>query len=101
MNDKYRERLKKVLGKKFDTTMIFPLSQFEAAFGEIWGDKMPEESLTDSQKAMRVKWNRVRDNILNNGNHQKRNMHAELDLHDVVWKRYQSILLPVNGNRKG
>lgn len=100
MHDKYRERLKKIIGKKMDTVMIFPLSQFEAAFGELWGDKLPEESLTDSQKSMRVKWNKVRDNILNTGNHQKRNAFLELDNHKVEWLRYSAILLPVNGNRR-
>jgi len=34
---KYRDRLKKIIGTKFQTTMIFPLSQFESAFGQLWG----------------------------------------------------------------
>lgn len=98
MKDKYRERLKKIIGKKIQTTMIFPLSQFEAAFGELWGDKLPDESLTDQQRSMRAKWKQCRDNILNMGNAQIRNAETELSQHDVVWKKYNILLLPVNGN---
>lgn len=102
MKEKYKERLKKILDKKFDTTMIYPLSQFEAAFGEIWGDGLPEEKLTDQQKIMRTKWNECRNNILNLGNQQKRNARAELEQHEVVWQRYSAILVPTdeyNGNK--
>jgi hypothetical protein len=95
LRDKYRERLKKIIGKKFDTTMIYPLSQFEAAFGHLWGDKLPDEKITDEQKVMRGKWKECRNNILNNGNQQKRNAFAELDMHDVTWLRYKTILIPV------
>ncbi len=96
MKDKYKERLKKIIGKKFDTTMIFPLSQFEAAFGHLWGDKLPEDKLTDDQKVMRNKWKACRENILNNGNQQKRNSWAELDMHEVKWLRYCTVLVPVD-----
>ncbi len=95
MKEKYKERLKKIIGKKIETTMIFPLSQFEAAFGELWGDKLPEDKLTDQQRSMRAKWNQCRENILNQGNAQKRNANAEIEMHDVTWKRYESILVPV------
>lgn len=98
--DKYRERLKKIIAKKFDTTMIFPLSQFEAAFGHLWGDKLPEERLTDDQRVMRGKWKECRNNILNNGNQQKRNAFAEIDMYDVVWLRYQTTFLPVEEYNK-
>jgi hypothetical protein len=93
---KYRDRLKKIIGKKFDTTMIYPLSQFEAAFGELWGNGVDQSKLTDEQKIMRTKWENCRENILNNGNHQKRNAFAEIDMHDVTWTRYKTVLVPVN-----
>lgn len=96
MIEKCRERLIKVLGRKFDTTMIFPLSQFETAFGELWGHNLPKEKLTDSQLIMRAKWDQCRANILNTGNQQKRNMAAEIGLHDVYWNRYQSQLVPMH-----
>ena len=96
LKDQYRERLKKIIGKKIETTMIYPLSQFEASFGDMWGNGLQEDQLTDEQKLMRAKWKECRNNILNNGNQQRRNAFAELDMHDVVWHRYQTILLPVN-----
>jgi hypothetical protein len=97
--DKFRDRLKKIVSKKFDTTMIYPLSQFEMAFGELWGYNRPESELTDQQKDFRSKWKECRNNILNTGNQQKRNCMSELDLHEVVWNRHQTIL--VKRNYKG
>ncbi len=108
MNDKkdlHRERLKKIIAKKFDTTMIFPLSQFEAAFGEIWGQNKPEETLTPEERVMRAKWKECRNNILNVGNQQKRNANAELEMYQVIWSRYKSVFLPMdvynNRNNQG
>lgn len=95
-NDQYRERLKKVIGKKFDTVTIFPLSVMESAFGEIWGHGLLESELTSEQKMARAKWVQCRTNILNNGNHQKRNTMVELDQHDVKKHRYHIDFIPVN-----
>lgn len=89
-----RDRLKRVIGKKFDTTMIFPLSQFEAAFGAAWGNGKSEENLTDEERVNRKKWQECRNNILNLGNHQKRNANVELDTYDVERKRYQAVFIP-------
>jgi hypothetical protein len=96
LKDQYQERLKKIISKKFDTTMIFSLSQFEAAYGHLWGHGLPEEKLNDDQLTMRNKWKECRNNILNNGNQQKRNANAEISMHEVVWKRYQTVLLPMD-----
>lgn len=97
--DKYqpemKKRLKKIIGKKFDTTMIYPLSQIEAAFGELWGLGKDEEDLTPEEKTMKKKWQECRNNILNNGNHQKRNAFAELDMHKVTWEGYKYEFKPV------
>lgn len=90
---KYRERLKKIIGTKIQTTMIFPLSQFESAFGHLWGHGKNEEKLTDDEKIFRSKWNEVRNNILNNGNQQKRNANTELDMHDIIWNGYKTVFV--------
>jgi hypothetical protein len=90
MKDKFRDRLKKITGKKIETTMIYPLSQFEMAFGHLWGDQKPEDQLTPDEKLHRAKWKQCRNNILNNGNQQRRNAFAEIDMYDVVWNRYQT-----------
>lgn len=73
--------------------MIFPLSQFEIAFGELWGHEKDETKLTDQEKVNRAKWKELRYNILNNGNAQKRNAMAEIDMHEVEWNRYKTIFI--------
>jgi hypothetical protein len=96
MKEKFRDRLKKVLAKKIETTMIYPLSQFEMAFGHFWGHEKPESELTSEEKVNRAKWKQCRNNILNNGNQQKRNLFAEIDMYEVVWNRYKTTFLPIN-----
>jgi hypothetical protein len=95
LKEKYRDRLKKIIGTKIQTTMIFPLSVFEAAFGTLWGYGKNEESLTEEEKVYRKKWNLCRESILNTGNQQKRNAFVEIDMYDVVWLGYQTLLVPM------
>lgn len=90
-----KAKLKETASKKFRTTMIFPLSQFESAFGELWGHGLDEDELTTQQKLNRKKWESVRSSILDNGNQQMRNFFAELDLHNVEYKGYTYKLIPV------
>ena len=92
--DEMRERLKKICLTKLNTTMIYPLSQFEMEFGHLWGHGKNEQILNDQEKINRQKWQRCRTNILNNGNQQKRGITSELDMHTVTWDRYQAILIP-------
>lgn len=94
MKDQFKERLKKIIGKKINTTMIYPLSQFETAFGHLWGNGKPEESLTQEEMLNLAKWKQIRNNILNNGNQQKRNSWAELDMHEIIWNRYRTTFIP-------
>lgn len=95
MKEKFRDRLKFIISKKIDTTMIYPLSQIEAAFGELWGHGKPESALTNEEKMYAAKWKQCRNNILNNGNQQKRNANCEIEMYDVVWNRYKTVFLPV------
>lgn len=90
-----KERLKKILGKKFSTVMIFPLSQFETAFGHLWGMGKEEKDLTEAERILQFKWQECRNNILNLGNTQKRNAFAELELYDISWQGYKSVFLPI------
>jgi len=99
--EEYKDRLKKIIGIKFDTTMIYPLSQFEAAFGHLWGYGKDPSSLTSDEQVLKAKWEECRTNILNTGNQQKRNAFIELDMHDVIWNRYETVFLTgdKDGNR--
>jgi len=92
-NDQYRERLKKIIGIKINTTMIYPLSQFEAAFGHMWGHGKNENELTGDEKVLAAKWEECRTNILNIGNQQLRNASRELDEHDICRKRFETVFL--------
>lgn len=96
LEDKYKERLKKIAAKKIDTTMIHALSQFEVAFGEVFGFGLPNDRLDDEERIYSKKWTEVRQRILDNGNRQKRNLMTEIDQYDVHWNRYQSVLVPIN-----
>lgn len=67
-----------ILYKRFQTTMIGALHQFEQFFGDLWGIDLPENQLTKEQLYFSDKWEVVRNNILNNGNHQLRKTMQEL-----------------------
>lgn len=83
------ERLKRIAQRKFRTCFIFPIAEFETVFGlSLWGHGLPEDQLTDEQRANRSRWEQVRTAILNNGNTQARALQAELDLHAVQFKGY-------------
>jgi hypothetical protein len=68
-----------ILAKRFQTTMIGALYQFEQAFGYLWGFDKDDEDLTDSEERFRLKWENVRYNILNNGNNQLRSAIKDLN----------------------
>lgn len=70
-----------MLSKRFQTTMIGALYQFEENFGYLWGFDKDDKHLTESEKRFRIMWEDVRYNILNNGNHQLRS--AIKDLHNL------------------
>ena len=84
-----KDRLKGIVDKKFRTCYVFALSEFELAFGHLWGHGLEEESLDSDQLVNRHKWIQIRANILNKGNTQSRAVQAEIDLHDVKWAGYR------------
>lgn len=68
-----------ILTKRFQTTMIGSLFEFEKEFGYLWGLDKEEEDLTETQQKFRDKWEDTRNQILNNGNNQLRKCLADLD----------------------
>ena len=70
------------------------LDQFEREFGYVWGHG--EEQPTMEQQEMRKVWEKVRNNILNNGNNQIRNLETEMEYYTMEWNRYHYDL-PVKG----
>lgn len=68
-----------ILTKRFQTTMIGALSEFEKSFGYLWGfDKSEEEPLTDKEEKFLDLWEDTRNRILNNGNNQLRKSVSEI-----------------------
>lgn len=80
-----KDRLSKILKKKIQTTMIGSLSTIEEHFGFLWeSDDQPPEQ----KKIMKELYEKIRSEILDKGNHQARNIDAELALYTVHWDRY-------------
>jgi len=92
--DKYKEHSKKRLmtniKRKFNTTMIGALAQFEEYFGEVWGHGLPFDKLSPKQAEYRKRWEEVRTNILNNGNNQARAADDEIAQYTLTWNRYRT-----------
>jgi hypothetical protein len=61
-----------ILTKRFQTTMIGSLYEFEEAFGYLWGQDKDEKDLTQQEELFRLKWENTRNKVLNNGNNQLR-----------------------------
>jgi hypothetical protein len=71
---------KAILSKRFQTTMIGALFEFEKTFGYLWGQNKNEEDLTDNELDFLDRWDFVRNQILNNGNNQLRKAISDLDI---------------------
>jgi len=73
---------KNILTKRFQTTMIGALFEFEKAFGYLWGQhKSDNVDLTDKELQFLDLWENTRNQILNNGNNQLRKAIADFDKH--------------------
>ena len=90
-NEKNKDRFKNICKKKFQTCFIFPLAEFEDAFGEkLLGKGLQENELTEEQKLNRIKWNQLRKNILDKGNAQLRAFLSEIELCSIEYVGYKS-----------
>ena len=85
---KSRERLESIASKKITTTMIGSLESIEKNFGFLWEG--------DSHECIELKdiFEKVRNEILDKGNNQVRNLREELSQYEVKWLRYH-VQLPV------
>lgn len=70
---------KQILTKRFQTTMIGALFEFEKTFGYLWGNhKTEDEELTEKEENFLDLWEETRNRVLNNGNNQLRKSLAEI-----------------------
>jgi len=83
-----KKRLIKNIEKKFKTTMIGALYCIEQEFGDLWDITNSNPSSTALQ--YREKWQKVRTDILNNGNNQLRACLDEIAQYTMTWDRYQT-----------
>jgi hypothetical protein len=83
-----KERLKKIATKKVQTTMIGALDSIEKHLGFLW----------EENSELRETYEIVRQEILDRGNDQIRNLMSELDMYDIEWLRY-NLQLKVNNRR--
>ena len=92
--------LKANVKRAITTSFIGAISEFEKAFGYIWGHNKQE--LTENQQKFLELWKQIRNNIMNVGNEQCRIMDREFEKFDVkyVGRYYQFKVKPRNGNRR-
>lgn len=83
-----KERLKKIATKKIQTTMIGALDSVEKHLGFLW----EEDEDGKSNPALRETYEIVRQEILDRGNDQIRNLMTEIEQYDIEWLRYQLTL---------
>lgn len=68
-----------ILRKRFQTTMIGALYEFEKSFGYLWGaNKSEDEELTDKEEQFLDMWEETRNRVLNTGNNQLRKAISEI-----------------------
>jgi hypothetical protein len=99
-----KKRLLEIIEKKFKTTFIGALSEFERKFGVLWGDKNYGGSLTKaqimsmSQDMIEELWLEARDHILTQSNKQMKSVFSEIEeYYTVYWERYR-LNFKVKGN---
>jgi hypothetical protein len=97
-----KNRLKSIAKKKFTTCFIFAISEFEKVWGqELWGHGLPDNKLTDSQRANKIRWEQVRRDILDKGNNQLRGFESEIDIHNISFKGYKITFVGNKGDKNG
>lgn len=122
-----QERLKKIVSKKHETTIIGTLDRIEKVLGFLWGDtkhlvnaaefdnnkridvyntiKEIEDIISglspDEGRELMIRfkllWQVLRESILNHGNDNKRDCEKEISMYDVSWRKY-TIKMPVKRN---
>ena len=83
MNDP--ERLRFFMEKRIQTTMIGALARIEKTFGELWGQNK-EGDLTEEEENFADMWDYLRNDILNYGNNQIRQVKEDFHKYGGLFK---------------
>lgn len=95
-----RQRLLQILEKKLRTTFIGAISAMEeSAFGRLWGHNSRPDERTEQQQRWYEVWQQLRTKILNNGNNQLRAVQSELELYEIEYQGYRTVLPVRNPNQ--
>lgn len=90
---KYKEqskaRLKSLVDKKIDTTMIGALSAFEE---NVFKSDFFNGLDYDDKLELKNCFEKARSKILDIGNNSKRILDEEFDLYTIEWNRYQMVM---------
>lgn len=91
------DKLQFQIEKRIQTTMIGALDKFEKNFGHLWGHYKDGE-LTAQEEEFADMWDFTRNQILNQGNAQIRNLKEDLVKygHGVQRKYYYNLGKPKN-----
>jgi hypothetical protein len=92
---------KNIISKRFQTTMIGALYEFEENFGYLWGQqKYENEPLTEKEAQFGEIWDNVRNKILNNGNNQLRKCISDLEKNQRQSCKYNYSFRNFNNNER-
>ena len=84
------DRLSKTIQTKIRTSFIGAISQVEEMIGkDLWGHGKNVRDCDQEQLYWRRIWEKLRRNILDNGNAQLRAIQSEIAHYTIKWDRYQ------------
>jgi hypothetical protein len=93
-----KDRLQKIIEKKFKTSIIGAIASIEKYFGDLWGHGLDFAELSGAQKEFREDWAELRNEILTKGNNQLRAAQNELNEYSVSWNKKDYIFKVDNSN---
>jgi hypothetical protein len=88
------DRLKFTMQKRLQTTMIGALARIEQHFGFLWGQDKDGE-LSVEQEDFLDRWEFLRNDILNYGNKQIRQLNDDFHKYGGVFKNNYSYNFPI------
>lgn len=90
------DRLRFYVEKRIQTTMIGALARIEESLGFLWGqDKDPNEPLTPEEEKFGDIWDYLRNDILNYGNKQIRQLKDDFHKYGGVFKSTYKYNFPI------
>lgn len=90
------ERLRFYMEKRIQTTMIGALARIEQSLGFLWGhNKDKSEPLTAKEEEFADLWDYLRNDILNYGNKQIRQLKDDFHKYGGVFKTSYNYTFPV------